>query len=161
MAQDVLFSMDFPGSDPMVEVRQKPLMNRTIHWDLCHSHRPQHGGSRILACASRAQFWTRHSSGRVRGVSFSHFFLCEHTDTATSSTESVVSKATLYPTPLSIRISKCISNASAPSSSSVSSWPRYPLFVSVEFVPYSTDRRKLPNQPKVKRKTSTSCVCLV
>jgi len=31
--------MDFPGSDPMVEVRQKPLMNRTIHWDLCHSHR--------------------------------------------------------------------------------------------------------------------------
>ena len=40
----------------MEEVQRKPLMNRTIHWDLCHSHRPQNGGSRILA---RAQFWIR------------------------------------------------------------------------------------------------------
>ena len=139
----------------MGEMRHKTLMVSAIHWDFCHSYRPQHGGSRILARAScsRAQFWARHS-GRVRGVSFCHFSLSVQRHRyllyqACCFQSHPSSQVIVDP----IKRPHDISTASAPSSSrGSSSLPGYPLFVSVDFVPNSTDRRKLPKPTQRERK---------
>lgn len=87
-------------------------MNCTIRRDLCHSHRTQHKGSRILARASRAQFGLGIQVVFVAYLSAN--FLVRHSGTDTSSTKRTVSRAILHPKPWSIRLSDRISNSSAP-----------------------------------------------
>ena len=95
MTQYICFPMSIPDYVPMGEVRHKPLIVSEIHWDFCHLHRTQHGGSRILARASRAQFGLGIQVVFVAYLSAN--FLVRHSDANPSSTESGVSRATLYP----------------------------------------------------------------
>ena len=98
MTQDVLL---FPMSIPDWRNVTQNSMNCTIRRDLCHSHRTQHKGSRILARASRAQFGLGIQVVFVAYLSAN--FLVRHSDADPSSTESGVSRAILHPKSLSIR----------------------------------------------------------